>query len=80
MARTATKTKAPTAVPQTVIHEINEKGQHRIVVIGTHSDKGEWVGHTEIACLGAYRATTEFFKGVLPQGVFKTAGVAFIAM
>ena len=77
-AKKTTKSAAP--IKSTVIHELNEKGQHRIVSIGTCAAKGEWAAHTEIASLGAYRATTDHFKGVLPQGVFFAREVNYIAM
>lgn len=73
MARTAskpnTKTK-PERATSTLVHEVNEKGQHRIVSFCTSAAKGEWAAYTEIAVLGSYRAATDHFKGVLPLGVF----------
>lgn len=82
MARTVSKTKtaAPTKIESTLIHEVNEKGQHRIVSFATATAKGEWAAHTEIASLGSYRATTEHFKGVLPQGIFLTKEVAHLTL
>lgn len=42
-------------------HEIHESLLHRLVV---NSVKGAWVGKAQIAALGPYRATTEYFDSL----------------
>lgn len=73
-------TSAPTKVDSTLIHEVNEKGQHRIASFATATAKGEWAAHTEIASLGGYRATTDHFKGLLPQGIFLPKEVVHLTL
>lgn len=55
---------------QSLIHEVNSAGQHRIVIIKEGVPKASpWAEHHAIAVLGQYRAT---YKGndALPTGIF----------
>lgn len=57
----------------TIVHEFNHKEQHRIVLVGgSTADVGQWVDYTQIAELNQYRAATDYYKGVLPTGIFTT--------
>ena len=63
-----------------LIHERNNKGQHRIVLwrgegFGTVQELSPWVEFHEVAVLNRYRATTGNISG-LPKGVFMVAGTA----
>ena len=61
----------------TLIHEFDLHGNHRLVSIKDGvSQQGDWAGYQSIASFGKYHATTDYFAGVLPGGVFTTNNVA----
>lgn len=57
-----------------LVHRSTPRGQHRLEIHDPNKQPeiGEWVSSREVAQLGAYRATTDNFNGVLPK-VFKVA-------
>ena len=70
-------TKHGNAQKQHVLHEFGPGSLHRIVLIGKDGtpDSGEWYPFTGIAKHRGYRATTTYFAGTLPTGVFKCSPV-----
>jgi hypothetical protein len=56
-----------------VIHEYDNKGNHRIKVISDDNKEayGRWVGYRNIATCKGFHATTDYFEGTLPVGVFR---------
>lgn len=62
----------------TLVHEMNSKGQHRIVAIcddGTNS-AGEWVDTHELAQHLDVFANADF-SNLLPPGIFKVREVSY---
>lgn len=56
--------------PLHLIHE-HVDGSHRIVTVGKDGvSVGKWAARNEIAVLADLRATTSFWDGVLPTGIF----------
>ncbi len=56
-----------------VIHEYDAQGKHRIVVIDANDKRteGRWVEHRSLAQHKGYYAASDFYKGILPEGVFR---------
>jgi hypothetical protein len=78
--RNRSKAKAPVS-STTLIHEINEKGFHRIVrITDGKSQFGEWAAHAAIAKLDSFRAATSVFADDLPQGIFTTTAKPFVSL
>lgn len=63
--------------PDNLIHECVD-GSHRILSVGKDGVKaGKWAARNEIAVLGELRASTSFFDGILPLGIFAVPSVDF---
>ena len=78
---TRNRSKKPAVSTQTLLHEINEKGFHRIVRITEgKSQYGEWAAHAAIAKLDNLRAVTGVFADDLPQGIFVTTAKQFVTL
>ena len=62
----------------TIVHEFGQNGQHRILLIDDQGEAspGPWKPYDAVAQHQGYYATTEYYEGDLPVGIFKCSAVA----
>lgn len=60
-----------------LIHERNDKGQHRIIQLNddSTSQTGDWTDEHTLATLGKYLANAGAMSADLPVGIFTTKDV-----
>lgn len=51
----------------TVKHQFDDYGNHRLVVSVYNVQISEWVPYQSVARLKKWAATTEYYKGMLPE-------------